>query len=125
MNNSIKEINTDEKELERLEQIERGKRLERVREEILQLKKAPLGKLLGVSGQYVGKVESGKANYTIKSIKRLRNKSNKSADYLLFGIDDTLIEETRELLEEYTDLEIINGIEFIKKFALFIKYHKK
>ena len=70
----------DEIELEKLEQIERGKRIKNIRENELHMNKTQLAKEIGVSSQFVGLVEEGKGNLVYRSIKKLRNLSGHSAD---------------------------------------------
>ena len=85
-----------EKNLERIEQIERGKRIKNIRENELHMNKTQLAREIGVSSQFLGLVENGKGNLVYKSIKKLRNLSGHSSDYILFGIDDSSISETKK-----------------------------
>lgn len=103
-----------------IEQIERGKRIKNIRENELHMNKMQLAKKIGISGQFLGLVEDGKGNLVYKSIKKLRDLSGHSADYILFGLDDNMINKTKECLEEYSEAQIINAIEVIKKITLFI-----
>ena len=77
MNSSNRNI-----DIEKLEQIERGKRIKFIREEELNMNKTQLSKEIGVSGQFLGLVEEGKGNLVYKSIKRLKDLSGHSADYI-------------------------------------------
>ena len=106
---------------EKLEQIERGLRIKHIREKELKMKKSELGRKLGVSGQFIGLVEEGKGNLSYKSIKKLKYLCGHSSDYILFGLDDDMILETRECLEKYSDEEVIKAINTLKEIALFIK----
>ena len=56
-----------------------------------------------------------------RSIKKLRDISGYSADYILFGIDDHVIDKTQRLLESYTNEEIEKAIDIIKDITIFIK----
>lgn len=111
----------DETDLEKLEQIERGKRIKYIRENELHMNKTQLAKEIGVSGQFLGLVEDGKGNLVYRSIKRLRNLSGHSADYILYGLDDTIIEKTKQYLDKYSETDIIKSIEIIKNITFFIK----
>jgi len=111
-------------ELEKLEQKERGERIKHIRENELKMNKTELGKHLGISGQFVGLVESGKGNLVYKSVKKLKQLSGHSADYILFGLDDSIINETKIGLEKYTEEEIIQAINAIKEIAIFLKKSK-
>lgn len=117
MNNSI----SNESELEKIEQIERGKRIKQIRENELHMNKTQLAKEIGVSSQFLGLVEDGKGNLVYKSIKKLRNLSGHSSDYILYGLDDNIIKETKQYLEKYTETEIINAIQIIKDITIFVK----
>lgn len=112
-----------EKNLERIEQIERGKRIKNIRESELHMNKTQLAREIGVSSQFLGLVENGKGNLVYKSIKKLRNLSGHSSDYILFGIDDNSISKTKELLEQYSEIEISEAIKLLNNIAVFIKNH--
>lgn len=109
--------------LEKLEQIERGKRIKNIRENELHMNKTQLAREIGVSSQFLGLVENGKGNLVYKSIKKLRNLSGHSSDYILFGIDDNSISKTKELLEQYSEMEISEAIKLLNDIAIFIKNH--
>lgn len=105
---------------EKIEQIERGKRIKYIRENELKMPKTKLAKEIGVSGQFLGLVEDGKGNLVYRSIKKLRDLSGHSADYILYGLDDTIITKTKFLLEQYDEEKIIKGIEILKNFVSFL-----
>ena len=109
--------------LEKLEQIERGKRIKNIRENELHMNKTQLAREIGVSSQFLGLVENGKGNLVYKSIKKFRNLSGHSSDYILFGIDDNSISKTKELLEQYSEMEISEAIKLLNDIAIFIKNH--
>lgn len=108
-------------EIERLEQLERGKRIKNIRENELHMNKTQLAKEIGVSGQFLGLVEDGKGNLVYKSIKRLRNLSGHSADYILYGLDDDIIKETKLYLSKYDEKELINALQILKEITKFMK----
>lgn len=110
-----------EKELDKIEQEERGRRIKEIREKELKMKKTQLGKEIGISGQFLGLVEAGKGNLVYKSIKKLKDLSGHSSDYILYGLDDNNIKKTKKCLEKYTEQEIIQAIDIIKGIALFMK----
>lgn len=116
----MKKIN-EEYYSDKIEQIERGKRIKFIREEELKMSKIKMAKEIGVSGQFLGLVEEGKGNLVYKSIKKLRNLSGHSADYILYGLDDTIINNTKVLLKQYNEKQIINIIDIIKNVTLFIE----
>lgn len=108
-------------ELEKLEQIERGKRIKEIRENELHMNKTQLAKEIGISGQFLGLIEEGKGNLVYRSIKKLKAISGHSADYILYGLDDNIIKDTKEFLRNYSESEIINAIKIIKDITIFIK----
>ena len=114
----MKELQND---LIRIEQIERGKRIKNIRENELHMNKTQLAKEIGVSSQFLGLVENGKGNLVYRSIKKLRDLSGHSSDYILFGIDDNVISKTKKLLDKYSELEINEAIKLINNIAVFIK----
>ena len=116
MDNSISKFDN-----EKLEQIERGKRIKYIRKNELNMNKTQLAKEIGVSGQFLGLVEDGKGNLVYKSIKKLKDISGHSSDYILYGLDDDIIKETKKCLEKYSEKQIIDAINIIKEISLFIK----
>lgn len=107
--------------LEKQEQIERGKRIKDIRENELHLNKSQLARRIGVSSQFLGLVEDGKGNLVYKSIKRLKEISGHSSDYILYGLDDSIIKETNEILKNYDEKQIKAALRILKNIGLFIK----
>ena len=108
-------------DLEKEEQILRGKRIKYIRENELHMNKTQLAKEIGISSQFLGLVEEGKGNLMYRSIRKLRDLSGHSADYILYGLDDTIINKTKELLSTYSDKEIETAMNIIKDISIFIK----
>lgn len=111
----------NEVDLEKLEQIERGKRIKNIRENELHMNKTQLARKIGISSQFLGLIEDGKGNLVYKSLKKLRNVSGHSADFILYGLDDNIIEKTKKCLENHSEHEILHAIETIKDITFFIK----
>lgn len=103
------------------EQLERGQRIKDIRENELHLNKSQLAKLLGVSSQFLGLVEEGKGNLVYRSIKKLKDISGHSSDYILYGLDDSMIRETNEILEKYDENQIKAALKMLKNIGIFIK----
>lgn len=97
-----------------------GLRIKNIREN-MQMTKEEFAKLIGISGQYLGLVEHGKNYLSIEKLKVLCDLTNLSADYILFGKDTNLIDNTSILLSEFSQEEIRNGCETLKKLALMLK----
>ncbi|MBP3502855.1 MAG: helix-turn-helix transcriptional regulator [Clostridia bacterium] len=97
-----------------------GKRIKNIREN-MNMTKEGFAKLLGISGQYLGMVERGKSYLSIEKLKILCDITNLSADYILFGKDDNIKNDTKEILSEFSDKQLEIGCDLLKKLALFIK----
>lgn len=104
------------------DKIARGKRIKAIRENELHMNKTQLASLLGISGQFLGLVESGRGNLIYPYLKKLIEISGHSADYILFGLDDTVITETKKLLQNFTHKEVVDSIELVKTISHFIQY---
>ncbi len=101
-----------------------GKRIKKIRED-MGLTKEKFAKLLGISGQYLGVVEHGKSYLSTEKLKILCDLTNLSADYILFGKDNNMIDDTQKLLSEFSIEQIESGCETLQKLALFIKCQNK
>ena len=108
-------------EVERKEQYERGQRIKKIREEELNMNKTQLAREIGTSSQFLGFVEEGKGNLVYYSLRKLREISGHSADYILFGLDDNCINKTKKLLKNYQEEEIIDVLNFIENLTLLLK----
>ena len=113
--------NTRADDLDKIDQEKRGLRIKNIRENELHMNKTDFAKEIGISSQFLGLVENGKGNLVYKSIKKLRDLSGHSADYILYGLDDNNIDKTKKLLQDYSEQEIIETINFIKHFILLIR----
>ena len=103
------------------EQIERGLRIKNIRENELHLNKTVLARKLGVSSQFLGLVEEGKGNLMYENIKRLKELSGHSADFILYGMDDEIILKTKKCMQEFGEVQIITAIDALKRIAFFIR----
>ena len=94
-----------------------GKRVRELRNE-RNLSQTEFGNMLGISGQYFGKIERGKMNISANLIVKICDITEVSADYILFGI----IEPNRiaEALDGLSKEQIQIVLEIIKKVANFI-----
>ena len=106
---------------DKIDKILRGKRIKEIREKELHMNKAKLASLIGISGQFLGLVEEGKGNLVYKSLKKLMKISGHSADYILFGLDDSIISNTQKILDKYQDKQIIESIKLIENISIFMK----
>lgn len=108
-------------EVEKQEQYERGQRIKYIREKELHMSKTDLAEKIGTSSQFLGLVEEGKGNLVYYSLRKFREVSGHSADYILFGVDDNSISKTKKLLQDYSEEEIAGALEVIEKLSLFIR----
>jgi len=56
----------------------------------MRMSKKSFAEMIGVSAQYLGKVESGEHGFTLDTLAALCERTGVSADYLLFGRDSSL-----------------------------------
>lgn len=97
-----------------------GNRIKTIREN-MNMTKESFAKQLGISGQYLGLIEHGKNYLSIEKLKVLCDLTNLSADYILFGKNTNIINETKEILSEFTENEIEVGCNMLKQLATLIK----
>ena len=106
------------KDIELRKQI--GERIRCIRNE-MKLSKVALAKELGITGQFLGVVEGGKSIISYDKLKKLCDLTGYSADYILFGKDDKSVTETKKQLEKFSEDQIQDACDAIKKIAVFIK----
>lgn len=106
------------KDLELLKEI--GERITNIRIS-MKLNKEELARELGITGQFLGVVESGKSSLAYDKLKKLCKISGYSADYILFGKNTEAIKETKDLLEKYNQYDIEEMCEIIKSIAIMIR----
>lgn len=99
-----------------------GKRITKIRED-LNLNKEEFSKEIGISSQYLGMIEKGHNCLSVEKLKNLCDFTNLSADYILFGREDNLTRNTKEILSKYTDRQIEIGCKMLRNLAIFIKNH--
>ena len=97
-----------------------GERIRCIRNE-MKLSKVALAKELGITGQFLGVVEGGKSIISYDKLKKLCDLTGYSADYILFGKDDKSVTETKKQLEDFSEDQIQDACDAIKKIAVFIK----
>ena len=85
------------------------------------MNKTQLAREIGTSSQFLGFVEDGKGNLVYYSLRKLREVSGHSADYILFGLDDTCINKTKKLLKDYSEEDIIEALNIVENLTSLIK----
>ena len=119
----MKRNNSSADDLDKIDQEKRGLRIKNIRENELHMNKTDFAKEIGISSQFLGLVENGKGNLVYKSIKKLRDLSGHSADYILYGLDEgsvysdyavipfemqkvlTCSDGKKQIIEEYEELK--------------------
>ena len=97
-----------------------GKRISDIRHN-MGLSKEQFGKMIGISGQYVGVVESGLHGLSLESIAILCKKAHVSADYVLFGKETITYDELTNLFVGIDEEQIDTTFSTLKNIALLIK----
>ena len=113
-----------DKSIEKEEQIARGERIKKKKKKELRLNKSDLAKKIGVSSQFLGLVEDGKGNLMYRSIKKLRDLSGHSADYIIYGLDDTVLNTTKKYMEYFSENELKEGINILNDLIYLLKNKK-
>lgn len=117
------EIKTKEEEIleEEKSKKDRGIRIKFIREHELKMNKRELGKCIGVTGQFVGVVEDGKANFNYKNIKRISDLTGHTTDYILFGLSEEPLEIARKCVTKFTYEEMCKAFEIMNEVSRLIR----
>ena len=99
---------------------EMGDRVRFIRNE-MKLTKEALGRKMGVTGQFLGVVESGKSSISYDKLKKLCDISGYSADYILFGKNADFFSKAKEQISQFDKDQIEEACEIIQKLAIFMK----
>jgi transcriptional regulator with XRE-family HTH domain len=97
-----------------------GERIRNIRNE-MNMTKDSLAKEMGVTGQFLGVVESGRSAISYEKLKRLCDISGYTADYILFGKDMEILNETKALFLEFNEEQVEDACEILKRMAKIIK----
>ena len=98
-----------------------GKRVKKLRNE-RNLSQTKFGKMIGISGQYLGMIEKGANNLSVDLIVKICDVTGVSSDYILFGIIGSEQGITAAAcLDGLSDEQFEIALEIIKKVAKFIK----
>lgn len=97
-----------------------GKRIQSLREQMHMTKEA-FAKEIGVTGQYLGLIEHGKNCLSMEKLKVLCDFTNTSADYILFGRNPNIVNDTKSMLTEFSAEQISSACETLKCLASFMK----
>lgn len=97
-----------------------GKRITELRKS-MDMTKKDFAKLIGISSQYLGRVEAGIHGLSLDSLIALCQATNASADYLLFGIVHVSDERLRDVFYGIDKTQIDSAFKVLEYIALFIK----
>lgn len=101
--------------------IEIGKRLEQIRENIMHMNKVQFANLIGMKNQYLSYVEFGEKGLTVEKVVEICNQTGVSADYLLRGIKNPLVNFTEDLNSKYSSKEINKSFQILNDLLKIIK----
>lgn len=97
-----------------------GKRIQAIRLDMGMTKEA-FARHIGVTGQYLGLIENGRNYLSTEKLKALCDFTDTTADYILFGKKQNIVNDTAGMLSEFTDEQINDICKILKDIALFIK----
>lgn len=100
--------------------IEMGERIREIRNE-MNMTKDGLAKAMGVTGQFIGVVESGRSAISYGKLKKFCEISGYSADYILFGKKMEMLNERKALFLEFNEEQIEDACEILKRMSKIIK----
>lgn len=101
--------------------LEIGKRVQKIRVEIMHMSKNEFANLIGMKNQYLGTVESGQKGLTVEKVIEICNKTGVSSDFLLRGISNPLQKQAEDMLSKYTNEDIYKAFEIMKDLSLLLK----
>ena len=101
--------------------IEIGKRIEYIRESIMHMNKIQFANLIGMKNQYLTYVEFGEKGLTVEKAIEICNKTGVSADFLLRGISNPLINFSNDISSKYSPSEIDKAFEILNDLIVLIK----
>ena len=87
----------------------------------MNMNKKQFAKLIGISGQYLGTVESGVNCLSLHSLINLCKNTNVSADYIFFGKKNFIDKTLKKLFFDMNEVQINSAFKILENIALFIK----
>ena len=97
-----------------------GQRIRQIRNEMNMTKDA-LAKAMGVTGQFLGVVEAGRSAISYEKLKKLCELSGYTSDYILFGKDMEMLNETKALFLEYNEEQVEDACEILKRMSKIVR----
>ena len=102
-------------------QKEIGNRIQQIRKK-REMSKEDFAPLIGMFKSYLVNVENGDSGLTADRISKICEKTNTSADFIIRGIENSLIQFAKDNLKDFTDKEIERSFELLKTLTLLIKH---
>ncbi len=99
--------------------IQMGERIRKIRNELKMTKEA-LARNMGVTGQFIGIVENGRSMLSYDKLRKLCDISGYSADYILFGKNNSDVGEIKDKIKTLSEEQILEALEIIGKLAILI-----
>ena len=96
-----------------------GERVRDIREN-LNMSKTQFGKMIGISGQYLGMVERGVHGLSVDSVINICQKTGISADYILFGDPSSMNGNISAVLNGLNSEQLYIAFDIIKKVVKFV-----
>ena len=97
-----------------------GKRITELRKSMNMTKK-DFAKIIGISSQYLGRVEAGIHGLSLDSMMALCQATNVSADYILFGTVHMTDQRLKDVFYGIDKTQIDDAFKVLEYIALFIK----
>ena len=82
------------------------------------LTRAQFGEMIGVSGQYVGKIERGAHKLSVDLVAKICKTTGVSADYILFGVVDPFA--ATSVLNDLSPTQMEIGLDILKRMVQMI-----
>ena len=99
-----------------------GERVKDIREVKEDMSKEDFSKKIGMLKSYLVSVENGDSGLTVERTVKISEETNISTDFILRGIENSLIQFAKDNLGNYTDKEIEKSFELLKTLTLLIKH---
>ena len=100
--------------------LEIGSRIRNIREG-MHLSRSSFSEKINISEVFLSQVERGEKSISLNTLISICNNTGVSSDYILFGLDDSVISETKKYLKKFTSKELISYIDIIKTLTLSLR----
>ena len=97
-----------------------GKRVAKIRSD-MGMNKEQFASHIGISSQYLANLENGINCFSVEKLINFSKKVNVSTDYLLLGKTNSLYNNVKELVKDFTEEQVIIQLETIKNLVKLIK----